>query len=267
MIKTKDMIADIAVGVYTREEMSKMLKVSLDDRNFARLVKNKLDRLGYVYRYNRSFVNILHRKTEPKVLIDALAYNLFGSKKYLQNDGFLIFMFRMCGDYVFQGAPIKEKIRILKDKDGIPVAKRTVEKWMEYLKNDLSLVSKTGQKAIWKTYRNEFGLKNQVRLSLNNVNEYVKYERVIEKNGLGVSKDIWDENGFIYYQCSIYGYYISFDEPEDIFIELLSMIRDYYKISFYKKSDVVAYDKKVCQKLKSIKRKIEDEEKVEKFIF
>lgn len=138
---------------YSRQEISELLEVNINDnKHFKRNLTNKLDKLGYKYKYSTKVVEILEVPQTAEDRLREIFIREFSFDPQTDIRALACFLVSLDIDPIFAAMPWEERANELRNNYGVSVADITLKKWYStLLKKEMVMVDKTN-KADWATF-------------------------------------------------------------------------------------------------------------------
>ncbi len=138
---------------YPREEISKVLHVRLDSKNFGRDIENKLSRAGYGCRYiKRKGVLILSKPETPNERLTEILYLGLGISIQINAEQFACFIAAFTDIDGFDDMPWNKRLKLYNEYYGYHFSQdRTLRSWCSQLL-EKGVIVKAGATTRWRTY-------------------------------------------------------------------------------------------------------------------
>lgn len=135
---------------YARDELAEVLQIRLDNKNFARDVKNKLVNWGYSFEYSRKGAVITDVPTVPAEKLAEIMIRKYDLDIQVDVFDFASFIIAFIEVENFVSMPWGEREAILKEFYGVSVDERTLRNWCSKLLKTKTIY-KSNEKTYWKT--------------------------------------------------------------------------------------------------------------------
>lgn len=136
---------------YPRAEIAAVLSVNLKDSNhFAERVKDKLDKWGYGYDYNRRAVTIISKPETPAARLKEIVIRSFGMDIQVNAVQFACFLAAFTDIEGFATMPWEERAIVYYKRYGVWVDDRTMRGWCSQLIKR-KIIAVCGESVAWKT--------------------------------------------------------------------------------------------------------------------
>ena len=164
---------------YPRMEIAEIMELSTRDKNFADKVKTRLKNWGYKYIYiKRRGVEITGIPSTAEEKVQELLIRKLNLDSQTNLKAFAIMMNLLASDYEFATSPWLTRENIIWKEYGIEISESAMRNWAKKLAKEDILTKITDSPEIWRSYRDEFDMKHQERVSDDEekLDEYEKYK-------------------------------------------------------------------------------------------
>lgn len=164
---------------YSRTEIAEIMELSTRDNNFVDKAKTRLENWKYKYIYIKgSGVEITGTPSTAEEKVQELLIRKLKLNKQTNFKAFAIMMYLFATDYEFATSPWKTRENIIWKEYCIHVADSTMSNWTRKLIEKDIFAKITDSPEIWRSYRDEFDMKHQERVSddKEKLDEYEKYK-------------------------------------------------------------------------------------------
>jgi len=201
----------LTTRVYTRVEIAEIIGIDPKNKNFARKVKDTLQKWGYSYQYKRTQVTILKMPQTKEERIAEIALRELGLDVQVDAPAFAAFLFALQFDEEFGCSPWSTRVKLIDKMFDIKVAESTLRKWAKKL-IDLNLIIKEPEnRQLWYTVSVD-GEKFQSPVEEDmeayeyykkDMQTFLKEEQERENPEVWktVYKRLWDKHKTVYYWC------------------------------------------------------------------
>ena len=132
--------------------MAAYANIDIEDKNFAAKLKKKLTQWGYEYKYSRTKVEITKVPENAEDQLSCLLQRELDLDIRINVKYFAIFFYELCYNPTFVSAPWEVRVKILNEKYGIEISRKTLYLWTKKLIEHNYIGEKTGIITLWKTY-------------------------------------------------------------------------------------------------------------------
>lgn len=151
---------------YPRAEIAEIMALNPKSRNFARDVKNRLDKWGYEYEYKSSSVLITKVPATPEERLNELLIKKLNLDIQTNLRGFALVFYLLSTDYDFATSPWLTKENIILREYGFDIDDSTMRNWARKLIRANVIAKDIDSPEPWRTIILN-GSKKQERLDMN----------------------------------------------------------------------------------------------------
>lgn len=197
--------------VYSREEIGQIIGIDSSNKNFARKVKDTLQKWGYSYEYKRKEVTILKVPETIEERIAEIAQRELGLDVQCDASAFAAFLFLLQFDEEFNFSPWAARATLM-EKMGIKVSESTLRRWASKLIKLNIIIKNDNERELWCTvsYNGEKHQSPVLDDEMDAYEAYCKKRRQLleeeEKNEnpnpwKAIFPKLWQEFKVVYYYC------------------------------------------------------------------
>lgn len=212
---------------YNRQELAEIIGIDSKDKNYARKVKDTLDKWGYQFdKYSCKGLTIVKQPTTPEERLNEIFNRYYNIDIRTDIYGMACFLYMLAYDEAFQSMPWAVRAEELRSEFGVSVDERTLRNWANKLMNRDMVAKFNSDKTAWISYKVEGetfremitgdeALEEQARTYFKKRNQYRKeykerevlennredYEKINSESWSFAMKTLWDEFHCCYYYC------------------------------------------------------------------
>lgn len=220
---------------YSREEIGQVIGIDSSNKNFARKVKDTLQKWGYSYEYKRKGVTVLKVPETIEEKIAEIAQRELGLDVQCDSTAFAAFLFLLQFDEDFNFSPWSARATTMKQM-GIEVSESTLRRWASKLIQQNIIIKDDENKELWFTvsFNGEKHQSPVLEEDMEAYQAYCKRRRQLleeeEKNGnpnpwKTIFPQLWQEFKTVYYYCKPF---VCNAIASDNIREMLSLVEDLY---------------------------------------
>lgn len=220
---------------YSREEIGQVIGIDSSNKNFARKVKDTLQKWGYSYEYKRKGVTVLKVPETVEEKIAEIAQRELGLDVQCDSTAFAAFLFLLQFDEDFNFSPWSARAAAMK-KMGIEVSESTLRRWASKLIQQNIIIKDDENRELWFTVSYN-GEKHQSPVLDEDMEAYQAYcqrrRQLLEEEEKNENPNpwktifpkLWQEFKAVYYYCKPFTCNAI---ASDNIREMLSLVEDLY---------------------------------------
>lgn len=223
------MMKQLEVKTYTRQEIADITNTDINDKKFARKVRDILTNWGYSFEYSRRSVNITRIPETATERLSELMIRCYDLDIQANTYDFAIFTYCLLADLDgFSSMPWEARSKYLDEAWNVRVSDRTLRTWCSKLIKTNTVYKDKGIKTYWHSFMSG-GVKYQEELENGKLNpEWKKYWELFFKlkaaGETNLGGKCYEQLGYCVYSCPSFIFSAWDDNGLEILDQLYSLI-------------------------------------------
>lgn len=221
----------LEIKTYTKQEIADITNTDINDRHFARKVRDILTNWGYSFEYSRRSVNITRIPETATERLSELMIRCYDLDTQANTYDFAIFTYCLLADLDgFSSMPWEARNKYLDEAWNVRVSDRTLRTWCSKLIKTNTVYKDKGIKTYWHSFMSG-GVKYQEELENGKLNpEWKEYWELFFKlkaaGETNLGGKCYEQLGYCVYSCPSFIFSAWDDNGLEILDQLYSLIAE-----------------------------------------